>query len=186
MAFNIKQNADGSTSLINEASGVEVFKLLADGTIDMRGASSVDAAIPNLIAAGGTLTITQALHHGKTILWDTAAGSILTLPAATGTGMKIRCVVSVLATSNDHSVLCVGSDMMQGAVGIIDTDTSDATIQFAALVGDTFDAITMNRTTTGLAAPGDWVELEDIISGIWAVRGLIRASGSVATPFTSG
>lgn len=138
-----------------------------------------------LIAGGGTLSLTQLLHDGKTVLFDTAAGSVLTLPASSGSGMRIRAVVSVLATSNAHVIQCVGTDMMQGAVGIIDTDTSDATIQFAAIVGDTFDTITMNRTTTGLAAPGDWVELEDVVSGVWAVRGLIRASGSVATPFSS-
>ena len=75
--------------------------------------------------------------------------------------------------------------MMQGACGIVDTDTSDATIQFAAIVGDAFDTVTMNRTTKGLAAPGDWVEVEDIIADIWAIRGLIRASGTVLTPFSS-
>ncbi|MCP5099919.1 MAG: hypothetical protein GY943_30570 [Chloroflexi bacterium] len=138
-----------------------------------------------LVAGGATLSMTEALHDGKTVLWDTAAGTILTLPASSGSGARFRCCVSVLATSNAHSIACVGTDMMQGAVGIVDTDTGDATIQYAALVGDTFDTITMNRTTTGLAAPGDWVELEDVVSGVWAVKGVIRASGTVATPFSS-
>lgn len=138
-----------------------------------------------LVAGGSTLALTEALHDGKTILFDTATGTVLTLPASTGSGAKFPCLVSVLATSNDHIVQCVGTDMMQGACGIIDTDTADATIQFAALVGDAFDTITMNRTTTGLAAPGDWVELVDVVAGVWAVRGIIRASGIVATPFSS-
>ncbi|MCK5609076.1 hypothetical protein KAR91_44790 [Candidatus Pacearchaeota archaeon] len=154
---------------------------LSSGAVTTGEASIGSVPVP----AGGTLTLTRADHNGKTIVFDTAAGSVITLPAATGTGMKFRCVVSVLATSNSHVLKCVGTDMMQGACGIIDTDTSDATIQFAALVGDTFDTITMNRTTTGLAAPGDYVEVEDIIAGVWAVRGLIRADGSVATPFSS-
>jgi len=137
------------------------------------------------VAAGGTLTLTKATHDGRTIVFDTAAGSVITLPAASGSGAKFRCVVSVLATSNSHVLQCVGTDMMQGACGIVDTDTGDATIQFAALVGDTFDTVTMNRTTTGLAAPGDYVEVEDIVAGVWAVRGVIRASGAVGTPFSS-
>jgi len=137
------------------------------------------------VAGGATLSLTKASHDGKTIVFDTAAGSILTLPASAGTGAKFRCVVSLLCSSNSHILKCVGTDMMQGALGIVDTDTSDATIQFAALVGDTFDTVTMNRTTTGLGAPGDYVEVEDIKSGIWSVRGVIRASGTVATPFTS-
>lgn len=137
------------------------------------------------VAAGATLTVTKALHDGKTIVFDTAAGSVITLPAATGTGAKYRFVVSVLCTSNSHIVQCVGTDMMQGACGIVDTDTSDATIQFAALVGDTFDTVTMNRTTSGLGAPGDYIEIEDIITGVFSVRGVIRASGVVITPFSS-
>jgi hypothetical protein len=43
----------------------------------------------------------------------------------------------------------------------------------------------MNRTTTGLGAPGDYVEVEDIVSGVWAINGTILASGTVATPFSS-
>ena len=139
---------------------------------------------PGLVAGGSAITLSSA-YHGRTILWDTAAGTTITLPASSGSGVKFRCTVSVLATSNSHILACAGTDMFQGACGIIDTDTGDATIQFAALVGDTFDTITMNRTTTGLGAPGDWVEVEDIVSGVWAVRGLIRASGTVATPFSS-
>lgn len=140
-------------------------------------------AVP--VAAGATLSLTKATHDGRTIAFDTAAGSIITLPASTGGGARFRCVVSVLATTNSHILQCVGTDMMQGACGIVDTDTGDATIQFAALVGDTFDTVTMNRTTSGLAAPGDYVEVEDIIAGVWAIRGVIRASGVVITPFSS-
>ena len=143
------------------------------------------SASPNLVAGGSALSLTRELHDGKTILMDTATGSVLTLPAATGSGMRVRGVVSVLATSNAHGIQCVGTDMMQGAIGVIDTDTGDATIQFAALVGDAYDTITLNRTTSGLAAPGDWFELEDIAAGVWAVKGLVRASGSVIAPFSS-
>lgn len=138
-----------------------------------------------LVAGGATLTLTQALHDGKTVLWDQATGSVFTLPAATGTGMKIRLVVSVTATSNNHSVACVGTDEFNGSLTSIDVDTGDATLAFAAEEADDFDTITFNRTTTGLAAVGDWVELQDIKSGTWAVTGVYRANGVVATPFSS-
>ena len=170
--------ADDEIQVIGDQGGYTLKVVsISSGAVTTTGAS--------LVAGGSTLTLTQALHDGKTVLFDTATGTVLTLPAATGSGTKIRALVSVLATSNSHIIQCVGTDMMQGACGIIDTDSGDATIQFAALVGDTFDTITMNRTTTGLAAPGDWVELEDVVSGVWAVRGVIRASGTVATPFSS-
>ena len=138
-----------------------------------------------LIAGGATLTITQALHDGKTILFDTLAGTILTLPAAVGSGMKLRLVVSVTATSNDHKVSCVGTDEFNGSLTSIDVDTSDATLAFAAEAGDDMDVITFNRTTQGLAAVGDWIELEDVIAGVWAVTGVYRANGTVVTPFSS-
>lgn len=137
------------------------------------------------VAVGTSLTLTKLAHDGLTVVFDDAAGSTITLPAATGSGAKFRCVVSVLATSNSHILQCVGTDMMQGACGIVDVDTADATIQFAAEAADAFDTVTMNRTTSGLAAIGDWVEVEDVVSGVWAVRGVIRASGVVVTPFSS-
>lgn len=172
----------------------DVIKVIGDqggyslAVVSLSSGSVTTGALPGSstpVAAGATLTLTKATHDGRTIVFNTAAGSVITLPAATGTGAKFRCVVSVLATTNSHVLACAGDDMFQGACGIVDTDTGDATIQFAALVGDTFDTITMNRTTTGLAAPGDWVEVEDIVTGVWAVRGVIRASGTVETPFSS-
>ena len=139
-----------------------------------------------LVAGGATLTLTEALHDGKTVLWDTAAGTILTLPAASASGMKIRCVVSVTATSNSHIVkVANASDIMVGSITTIDTDTGDATLAFAVEVADAFDTVTLNRTTTGLAAVGDWVELQDVAVNRWAVTGVVRASGVVATPFSA-
>lgn len=138
-----------------------------------------------LVAGGSTITLTQALHDGKTVLMDTATGTVITLPAATGSGMRLRIVVSVTATANSHIIQCVGSDEFAGSLTSIDVDTSDATLAFAAEAGDNFDTITFNRTTTGLAAVGDWVELEDVVAGSWAVTGVYRANGTVATPFSA-
>lgn len=179
---NLNLAADDKIKVTGDQGGYEL-KVISVSSGSVTTGVAPRGAVP--VAAGGTLSLTQATHDGRTIVFDTAAGSVLTLPASTGGGAKFRCVVSVLATSNSHVLQCVGTDMMQGACGIVDTDTGDATIQFAALVGDTFDTVTMNRTTTGLAAPGDWVEVEDVIAGVWAIRGVIRANGTVATPFSS-
>jgi len=186
----IQMLAPGYFNLLANVLDDEYFILLkgTDGQIMAKltnTSGTVTASIINDMVAGGSAITLSSAYHGRTILYDTAAGTTITLPASSGSGVKFRTVVSVLATSNSHILQCAGSDMFQGACGIIDTDSSDATIQFAALVGDTFDTITMNRTTTGLGAPGDWVEVEDIVSGVWAVRGLIRASGTVATPFSA-
>lgn len=138
------------------------------------------------VAAGSTLTLTKAAHgSGRTVLFDTVAGSTVTLPAATGSGVRFRCLVSVLATSNSHSLVADGTDEFVGTMTGSDSDTSDATTGFVALVGDDFDVIAFNRTTTGIAGPGDYMEVEDIVSGVWQVNGVFRATGAIATPFSS-
>lgn len=137
-----------------------------------------------MIAGGAATTLTQILHDSKTVLWDTAAGTILTLPAATGTGMRLRCVVSVTVTSNDHTLVCVGTDEFNGHCIQTDTDTTDTLASYPALAGDNFDVITLNGTTSG-GLIGDWFEVEDIVTGVWAVRGQINSTGTVVTPFST-
>lgn len=146
---------------------------------------NLKTGLHNLIAAGSTLTVDPASHNDKIILLDQAAGSVITLPAAIGSGNRYRFVVSVKATSNSHIIKCAGSDEFNGSLTSIDVDTSDATLAFAAEEADDFDKITFNRTTTGICAIGDWVEVVDILSGVWMVTGVYRANGTVATPFSS-
>lgn len=136
-----------------------------------------------LVAAGGTLTMTEATHEGKIICLDTAAGSVVTLPTSTGGGAVYRFLVTVTATSNSH-VIKVGNatDEMRGYV-IQDSDTATApNIWWAA---DNDDTITLNRTTTGLAAQGEYFEIVDATSGHFFVRGYSQASGTEATPFSA-
>lgn len=136
-----------------------------------------------LVAAGATLTMTEASHSGKTICLDTAAGSIVTLPTSTGGGARYRFLVTVTATSNSH-IIKVGNatDEMRGYV-IQDSDTATApNIWWAA---DNDDTITLNRTTTGLAAQGEYFEIVDGTSGHYFVQGYSQASGTEATPFSA-
>jgi hypothetical protein len=138
------------------------------------------------ISAGSTLTATEELHGGKEILLDTLAGSVVTLPAATGTRQKYRFRVSVLATSNSHIVkVASASDTMQGIVFGTRVDSGNATLGFAAAADS--DTITLNRTTTGSVTLGEWLELEDVASGLWHVKGELSATGAAfATPFSAG
>lgn len=137
-----------------------------------------------MVAGGSTLTLTELLHDGKTVLFDQADGTVLTLPPATGTGMRIRCLVGVTATSVSHIVVCAGSDELLGT--FLQTQISDdSVLQYEAATGDSFVKVSWNRTTTGLAIIGDWVEFQDVATALWAVHGAGRASGSVATPFST-
>src|SRR6266567_8818921 len=97
-------------------------------------------------AGGSTLTLTAALHAGKVINLDTAAGTTVTLPAATGTGNVYRFVVTVLATSNSHIVkVANASDAMQGMLITTLSGTPTTNNIWPATAG-TSDTITLNRT----------------------------------------
>lgn len=136
------------------------------------------------VAAGGTLVMAEATHEGRTILLDTAAGSVVTLPASTGGGAVYRFLVTVTATSNSHVIkVANASDEMRGYV-VQDSDTATApNIWWAA---DNDDTITLNRTTTGLAAQGEYFEIVDATANHFFVRGYSQASGIEATPFSAG
>jgi hypothetical protein len=136
-----------------------------------------------LVAAGATLAMTEAAHDGKIVCLDTAAGSIVTLPTSTGGGAVYRFLVTVTATSNSHVIkVANATDEMRGFV-VQDSDTATAPNTWWAADND--DTITLNRTTTGLAAQGEYFEIVDATSGHFFVRGFSQASGTDATPFSA-
>lgn len=160
--------------------GGEEFVVASGGKVTLEAGGTIQQAV---VAGGATLTMTRDTHDGKTVLLDTAAGSVITLPASTGGGAVYRFLVSVTATSNSH-VIKVGnaSDEMRGFV-VQDSDTATApNIWWAA---DNDDTITLNRTTTGLAAQGEYFEIVDATANHFFVRGFSQASGTEATPFSA-
>ena len=136
-----------------------------------------------LVAAGGTLTMTEASHEGKIICLDTAAGSVVTLPTSTGGGAVYKFLVTVTATSNSH-IIKVGNATDEFR-GFVVADASEATAPNIWWAADNDDTITLNRTTTGTAAQGQYFEIVDATSGHFFVRGFVEQSGVEATPFSA-
>lgn len=134
------------------------------------------------ISAGTALTLTPQ-DAGRIVKLDSAAGSTVTLPSATGGGNYFEFWITVTATSGSH-VIKVGnaSDEMRGYI-IADADTATAPNIWAAADND--DTITFNRTTTGTAAQGHWVVARDLAANHWYVKGLCEQSGEEATPFSA-
>lgn len=134
------------------------------------------------LAAGATRTlILQDVN--KTIKLDTAAGSIVTLPASTGSGARFKFVITTIPTSNSHIVkVANASDTMIGLAFLSD-DTSDNAVAFNA--SGTADTITLNRTTTGGVALGEFIEVEDIAANLWQVHAFLKCTGTPATPFSA-
>ena len=136
------------------------------------------------VDAGATLTATAELHAGRLVNLNTAAGSVVTLPAATGSGNVYKFRVSVLATSNSHVIKVASvSDTMEGVALIADTDTAGAGYQFMA--GATADTITLNRSTTGSVTVGEMIEVTDIASGKFSVKAFLSGTGTPVTPFSA-
>ena len=137
-----------------------------------------------LVSVGATLSVTEVTHDGKTLLLNSTGGSVATLPAATGSGARFLFKISILATSNSHIVKVENaSDVIQGIVAIVDTDTAGTVTGFASAADS--DTITLNRSTTGSVIRGEWLELEDIATNVWVVRGQLSNTGGGATPFSA-
>lgn len=159
-------------------------------TVDMRGLTLQVAGIEaqpsatnnSTVSAGATKTLTSA-DAGKTIFLDTLAGSVVTLPAATGTQQEFEFITTVIATSNSHIVkVANGTDVMSGSLTV--TNIADGTTTaFGTLAAS--DTITLNRSTTGSAKIGERFWAKDIKAGYWAVHGDTLGTGAEATPFSA-
>jgi len=134
------------------------------------------------VAGGSSLTLTAAAHGGKVIALDTAAGTTLTLPAATGSGTSFCFVVTVAATSNQHRIVVVGNDAFFG--GIFQGNDSDNTTVMWPTAADA-DQINMSGTATG-GVKGARYCVTDAVTDGWSVIGWSDASGTEATPFATG
>lgn len=179
--------ATGDTNLTNVvATIVDATTLKIGSTAIAATAAEIDRVADTsaqLVAAGATLTLTEAAHSGKVIALDTAAGSVVTLPAATGSGARFLFLVTVTATSNSHIVKVTTNDTM---VGFVHNNDLDGTAVAFYKAGSTDDTITLNRTTTG-GVIGDFIECIDMLADLWFVRGAITcvAGSNIATPFSA-
>lgn len=132
----------------------------------------------------GDVTIAGGSGVPKSYIFNVASGATATLPAASGTGHSYRFVVGTTVTSNAYAIATASdSDEFRGTILQTDTDTSDALVSYPAIAADNFDTISMNGTTTG-GLTGDWIEVMDVASGVWAVTGHVNGNGTVATPIS--
>lgn len=129
-----------------------------------------------------TLAITQALHEGRTLVFNKADGIDATLPAATGTGSKYFVVIGTTITSVGAIVkVADATDIMVG-LALMAADGGDTVNGWET--GATDDTITFNGSTTG-GYIGDTIELQDIAANTWLVRVVGKSTGTEATPFSA-
>lgn len=144
-----------------------------------------DSTQPKAVAVGAALTA-KAIA-GITYLLNTAAGSVLTLPPATGSGLNITAAVTVSATSNAHKILT--SPITDKLVGNSSggTVTTHAALQFFSNVAAANHSIQMPFAGTQPAGgiEGDLYSITDIAAGVWLIEGMFQSGTTPTTPFST-
>ena len=143
--------------------------------------------IRDLVTLTATATLTNADHAGRILLMGEVGGdaaATFTLPAATGSGAEFQFIVSVVNTSNYVIKVADATDTIDGSV-TLHQDSANTVASFNTAADS--DTITMNGTTTGVGALGDYVEVIDIASNQYAVSGMVTcaAGSNPATMFSA-
>jgi hypothetical protein len=137
------------------------------------------------VTVGATGSASSGIS-GVTYLLSTAAGSVLTLPAATGSGIRIKVVVITTATSGAHKVLTSPiTDVLVGqAVG---ATAAGATLKFSAATAGAFHSIQMPFAGTQPSGgfEGDVFDFTDIAAGKWHVEAMYQSGTTATTPFST-
>lgn len=119
---------------------------------------------------------------GIPLVFTRAAGVIVTLPAATGTGDIYKFYVNTTVTSNSYKIqVANATDIISGLALADDGDGEPAN---GWPTTSTTDTITMDGSTQG-GIKGDSLEIVDIASGQFCVRAFLTNSGTEATPFSA-
>jgi len=133
-----------------------------------------------------TDAITETEHAGRTLLLGEVGGNALvtlTLPDATGSGATYKFIVTVVNTSTYVIKAPDANNTIDGIMMYLDEDATAVTAFPTVAATDT---ITINGGTTG-GQIGDYLELVDIATDQWHVRGTMRCLTGVnpATCFSA-
>lgn len=146
-------------------------------------------ATPFIQATAATLAVTAALHAGRTICLNRAAGIAVTLPAATGSGNRYRFVIQTTFTGAASIAVANANDYMIGLAQMgIDGGTlvphqyPTANTGTVATESDTISLFGTANSQGGFK--GAIIEVDDIAANIFLVNYCSDAGGTEATPFS--
>lgn len=170
---------DGMTASVAELNTMDGILATTD---ELNRAADVSTRVVN--ATASTLTVTEALHDGKTVVLDRPAGIAATLPVAAA-GLKFRFIVKTTFTGAASIKSVTGADIMIGHA-IMGNDTNDSVVNWqsvAASTNDTIDLFGTANSTGGMA--GQEIIVEGLAANLWYVRIIGDAAGTEATPFSN-
>jgi len=133
-------------------------------------------------ATSSTLAVTEALHDGKIIMLDRAAGIAVTLPAAAA-GLRFRFIVKTTFTGAASIKSVSGADIMIGHA-LMGNNSDNTVVDWQATAADTYDTIDLlgtSNSTGGMA--GQEIEIVGLATNLWFVTMRGDAAGTEATPF---
>lgn len=156
--------------------GTAVFAINSAGNITVGGGAQA-----GVTASGATLAVSAALHGGRTVILTKTDGQAVTLPAATGSGVKYEFVIGAAVASVGTTIKVTGDDIMQGTAYGDDGDGEPANAWVTASDSDT---ITMLGDTNGGKVGDRWI-IQDIAADKWAVIGFLSQGGTEVTPFSA-
>lgn len=178
--------ASGGELDVESGGALKIAGTAVDATAAELNAAADLSAGAAVAATGATLAVTAALHAGKVIQFGALTGTIVTLPAATGTGHIYRFVISPAATSNANIIKVANvTDVMDGSINVQqDTDSAGVAKTWLAAVGD--DTMTFAGAATTGGIKGGSAECWDYKSGFWACKAFTASGGGAeATPFSA-
>src|ERR1700733_8781263 len=138
---------------------------------------------PVPVACGATCTLTAA-NSGQTTLLNLAAGSVATLPAATGTGNVYNFVVSTTTSGAKDAILAASSS--DAILGLISGENAGTGVWFAGSAS-TYHSIQMpfagSQPNGGFK--GDSFSCRDIATNVWECNGTFQAGTTPTTPYSA-
>ncbi len=182
------------TSMVNRQMGVEPWPdpvtfaaIVMTGSITLQDGSTIGSSATGPIvavpAATTTLSLTAALHAGRTIAVASTGGLAITPPAATGTGNRYLIACQAAITGGSLTLDAKAGNASDVFTGWIQSYKATTFTPYPTAANS--NLLTYNGTTTGGAAAGDWFEIRDIALHQWLVTGYTIQSGSIASMFSN-
>lgn len=173
-------NGDVVDSVGNKIVTFDEDGMTVVGTTDFQD-SVTGPGIVNV--TGSTLAVTAALHAGRIVTLNRAAGVACTLPLASGSGNVYTFFVGTTNTSVGNVVKATSAADSFGGGITLASDIAGVVIPTDA---DT-DTITMGGSdTTQGGVLGTWVKLTDVAVGKYMCEGFLVSVGAESTPFGNG
>jgi len=171
--FNISSH-DGSTH------GLQLGGVLVTLTGSELNNGGGDVSVRLVNQTASTMTPSQVTHDSRIITLNRAAGIAVTLPAATGSGMRLTFIIGTTITSNTTTFTAAGADTIGGFQTIVKTGTTTANVYPITI---TSTVLTLNGTTKG-GIIGDKIEFLDLASAQWIATETLQGSGALESNFT--